>query len=363
MDNFFKSFSRSYIISSALPATMFALMLVVLFQNFSPAFFLHRLTDTTLTSSFGIALGVVFTFSLAYTLFASRGWIDRFFVGDFIPGPIRNLLIKFGQWRYRNALNAYSEYLKPEEVWEKENPGKLYDRRHLYVYALKSMGALWMKIPMGIYTSEMESYPTDYGQAIQAALSYAKNLYGLDGEVFFVKLDTILPKHLSEAIEDTGINTNFLLNSSLLSYGIFFIAYLLVGANSLIEWLRGLGKIHNATISLSFGFTEISPIGFLIIGALFLLVGYGFYRLAVGASRERSILMRIACDSCRHDLLKTMGFQAPKKICIERKLWRDLNELYSVGEHLGMKYDIVEKYRVVQTTIKPIISAQESTDE
>ena len=335
MDNLFKSFSRSYILSAALPAAMFTLIIIALFRDFFPSFLNSRLTDASLTPSFGIVLGIIATFCLDYTLYASMEWVVKFFSGDFIPWPLNAFLSYLAGLQLDRMLLSYKQY--QAAFSRKDDPVKKY---RLYVAAYESVNAVWAKMPL----DKEKLLPTALGNANQASIAYADNLYGMDINTFWQKLYLVLPSKVSELIEDKNIHITFLLNSSLLSFTIFLMSFVLVGFDSGIELLRSKGRIINSLISLHFGFTQIAPLGYLLLGAFFFLLGYGLYRLAVNASRERNSVYRAACDFYRADLVKSLGFELPQSLEDERRMWQDLREFFSVGKNLGMRASVIKEY-------------------
>jgi hypothetical protein len=178
-------------------------------------------------------------------------------------------------------------------------------------------------------------------------MHYPKRRYNIDGNLLWPRLKSILPKEFLQEKDDSEARLIFMLNSSLLAYGISGL--------SMLGGLFGVTCIKYSELSFcsseftKHAFSTISPIGYVVISALFALLGYYLYLLAVSAGETFTLYVRTSFDLYRFSLLKKLNLELPNDIEKEKIVWEKVNELLMAGDDLGIS-PLIIKYETKKNT-------------
>ena len=146
---------------------------------------------------------------------------------------------------------------------------------------------------------EAETKPTRLGNILAAAEAYPRDIYGMDGAVWWPRLMPLLPSEFAKTLGDAQGPLLALLNLS-----VVFIVLAPVGA-------------------------IVLAVGGLWLFALLVLLGGVLlarmcYLAAVTQAAEIGSLIRIGCDLYRFEILTQLDLPKPADLAAERTLWRDL---------------------------------------
>lgn len=183
--------------------------------------------------------------------------------------------------------------------------------------------------------------PTRLGNVLRASECYADERYQLNSLVMFPKLLHVLPQRFLNELEDKNNRFIFLLHSSFLAYIIGVVAFFIGLLNKLffpfcsstlgLHWI--VQRFCDAG-AISKGFTVLSNTEYMIVGFLFIIVGYIIYRVGVTAAREFALHIRAGFDLYRFDLLRQLNHRLPTTLNDERQIWKLLSEYFVAGNRL-----------------------------
>ncbi len=139
----------------------------------------------------------------------------------------------------------------------------------------------------------------------------------------------------------------FLLNSSLMSYIIGVVSFLVGSINIFFYSALGflylgaqLWGINNTASELRTLLRNIAidrSIEYLFIGILMLALGYIFYSLVLPVADGFGTLVRTAYDLYRFDLLRQLNQEIPSNDEEEGILWHRLSQLFIAGRNYTVK--------------------------
>ena len=355
MENILRDIGRSYLISSVLPSILFILLGTLLFYDFIPPVLSQPFADQPLSINYGLILLIAFILFVAYTLYSIVDFTTKIFQGFYLPNRIKVLLKETHLKNRAKLLKKLDEYLAQSTT--RISPGTLSAEQIANRSKLRIQCAKDVQKAEILYPAGENVMPTSLGNILQASVDYPMRRYGIDGSVFWEKLFVVFPDNFKNLLEDRNIQLNFLLNSSLLSFGtslmvlILCLLYgiILIWNGLLLPWFIKYSSLNFSTITLDFiarGFERISLVGYLCLGILFLSFSYLFYRLGVSVAEDKSILIRVGYDFYRVDLLKSLNLCLPDDIGDQLNMWGFLNEYFAVGNRMGINYDSIAKYMV-----------------
>jgi hypothetical protein len=331
-----KDIGRSYVVSSVLPAALFATSGVFIFRGFIPYLLTARLApnDPYFISLWFILLA--FIGWIAYCLFSITDWTTRLYEGYFFPTVLKSISLYFlKKW--------YSKITQKIRFFEKVRRDGVQPDCEFYRESYRAAKAEYSNLERVAPLEEKQLLPTRFGNIMFAFEQYSEDKYKIDGFTFFTRLQQVLPKQLMDQIEEKNNQMLFLLNSSLLAYIIGAFA-LLVGLIRLPCQLWSQIAICNTgkppSNFFESGFVYFSPTKYMIIGGLFFVVGYVIYRLVWPVTESFGLLMRSGFDLYRFDLLRQMNIQVPTNLVNEMGKWEQLSEYMSAGDRLARNPDI-----------------------
>src|SRR5262249_41132653 len=132
--------------------------------------------------------------------------------------------------------------------------------------------------------------PTRLGNVIHSFEDYSYREYGIAAVAFWPRLVAVISKEYAAVIDDAKASFDFMLNSSLLSYG---LALLTLAAGLVFG-------VPSATPA-----TALAWLGQVVV---FALLGWLFYRFSVGQAAGWGEAVRAAFDLFRGDLLDKIGY-------------------------------------------------------
>ena len=161
--------------------------------------------------------------------------------------------------------------------------------------------------------------PTRLGNAIRSFEYYSDREYGIDSVEIWPRLVSVIPRDYAVTIDDTKTTFDFMMNCSLLSV-------LLASAVFVV------GIVYPSSV-LSDG----TYYWFIKIGALICL-SYFFYRLSINRAQAWGLLIKSAFDLYRWDLLKKLGYQQQFVTRdAEREHWREVSRQAIYGDRYDKK--------------------------
>jgi hypothetical protein len=174
--------------------------------------------------------------------------------------------------------------------------------------------------------------PTEFGNILKASEAYSGTRYGIDAVQFWPRLLQVIPPSYKQSIDDARNELSFLVNMSALS--VFF--YLLCLAAIFVNFATA----QDPNLSLIIG----NSIRYIIAGLLAMFTNIFFYKAALFSVGDFGSMIRSAYDLFRLELLRQFRIRHPKNSIEEFKVWRNLGELFVLGqasmEYKPIKYEI-----------------------
>jgi hypothetical protein len=162
--------------------------------------------------------------------------------------------------------------------------------------------------------------PTRLGNVIRSFEYYSHREYGIDSVEIWPRLVSVIPSDYAISIDDTKTTFDFMVNCSLLSV-------LLASA----IFMAGL-VYPSLLLSQSGGFYWLLKI------AAFVSLSYFFYRLSINRAEAWGLLIKSAFDLYRWELLKKLGYQQQLvKRSDERKHWGEVSRQAIYGDRFDKK--------------------------
>ena len=339
-NSFIKEIGRSYIVSSFLPAALFVSFGVFIFRGFIPKFILDGVQEINSFLGFnkpeGLSIGALFilfmaTSWLAFYLYSSINWTVQLFEGyKFCSGVSEIMRFCLRRTWHRKQIEIYearrSEFEDPLAPQDDELEGARQD-------ALAEIQDLEGYSPI----DENDLLPTRLGNVLRASECYADERYKLNSLVMFPKLLHVFPQHFTNELEDKNNRFIFLIHSSLLAYVIGLFSLVIGLLNNFLAPFCSYKWIAESFCGEGFiskGFSVLSPNEYIVVGLLFVMVGYGLYRVGVIAAREFALHIRAGFDLYRFDLLRQLNYRLPATLSDEKKIWALLSEYLVAGNRL-----------------------------
>jgi hypothetical protein len=315
IDGLVKDIGRSFLISSFLPSAFFVSAAVVIFKDVFPNSLFEN-SPVSIEWAFAII-----TIWIAFALYSLLPGTKNLFQGYYFPGWVGRIMIKSLQKLHKKQKTNLDEFNKI-----KRRPRTRRMFKSLQKYRAQAW-AEYVNLEFRFPIDEKFLLPTRFGNLMRSCLIYPQYRYNINGDVVWPRLVNVLPKEFVGEKDDAEAQLIFLLNSSLLSFLIGFVA-LIVGI---------------ASKSVNYRY--------LTIGILFLIFGYFIYRLTLSAGETFILYVRAAFDLYRFELLKQLKIDLPKSRQEEKDLWGKISELLAVGDELGL-LPISMEYCVLDSSSK-----------
>jgi hypothetical protein len=156
-------------------------------------------------------------------------------------------------------------------------------------------------------STEGQVLPTRFGNAVRAFEHHALVRWGLSTVAVWPRIELLLSQQESAALTEVKSDTDFLVNASLLSYGVSLT-------------LIASGIAHGSTPWYTWTLYLIP-----------FLVGYSLYRIAVGAAIRWGSEVRSCVDLNRLELYERMGLRLPSTRKQEAEIANAINQCLLYG--------------------------------
>lgn len=327
-----KDIGRSYIVSSFLPAALFATSGVLFYYGFIPkAQNMSNIGSEQFFLSQWFLFFVVVVW-LAFFLYSIVNWTIRLFEGYYFPEPLssslKNLFIyPWYQEKTQEIREVRQVVRKKPKDRSSEDLATYFLKRE---NALSSMAILETRMPL----RKDALMPTRLGNIFLATEIYPDEKYSIKGVPMWPRLAQVLPDRLRNDIEEKNNQIVFLLNSALLSFvnsiigfsiGIYHLPCKIVIENLICQGTIPVSVLNNSLIKLS-------ETGYIYLGFAWVLIGYFIYLMSIPTAEEMCQLVRASFDLYRFDLLVRLNQTLPVDLEHEQNLWMDISE-YMVADN------------------------------
>lgn len=385
MENLFKDFGRSFIVSSLLPASVFVILGVFLFNDLVPSYVVAHLKSLdTLYGNIGIVFALL-TLWLGFILYSNQEIIFKVYEGYHLPKWLKKILkdnkidnfeSQCPNFQYYQFLTGKKHSVSYSEIFDhcsnedrkllfldyslekqkillanftlaeqKEMSAYLEDKistevgipsvkkieqeieikkKEIFARVYDEISDHYMKMPM----DQDEILPTRLGNVLRASERYSNQRYGLDGVVAFPRLVQVVPKQFTNLLEEQSNKLVFLLNSSslfcMLGLISFFVGWIVL--------LQSKWPIIPLFLKIS---NENKGSHLIVIGVILFGWGYFLYRLGVVTAQDYIVQIQAGFDLYRFELLDQLQIKRPLSLHTEQKTWEKVNDLFTVGHHLG----------------------------
>lgn len=307
---------RSFIIGFLLPSLLFALVLLLQFNDYAGAGpMLKGMLDEDVAGAvlFGIAVWV-----LGLVMMVLNLWLYRMLEGYLPP------LGWFGKCRARHVAahrKAREDAWALRERWSRE--GDAFPPADITRYT-----ELMRRIARSP-AEESDFLPTAFGNAIKAFETYPREVYGADGVPLRLHLGAVAPKEMMEQANLARAQVDFMVNACFfaLAIGLGAVWRLFddTGWGALVAAL-GARQLGNAGAALAWGQLVW------IAGAA--LASWLFYRLAVLLVPAWGDMVKAIFDVALPDLAKKLGFALPIYEEGRREFWTSFSQMVTLRKDL-----------------------------
>lgn len=337
-NSFIKDIGRSYIVSSFLPTALFIAVGLLIFRGFIPKLLSARLIEQDIFYTSQWFLFAAFTSWLAFGLYSGVNSIIQLYEGygwpEFISQPFKEYLtLKFGE--KKTSILAIFKTLD-----EKQSASELsFDELIEFGETQEKAKFEYLELENLAPIDHKNLLPTRLGNILRACEIYPMEKYSIPGVILWPRLLQLLPKELKDQIEERFNQLVFALNTSFLAYVIGILA-ISVGLLRLpCQAWKHIPSCHYAEPTNFFerGFTNLAPTEYMLIGLLFILVGYLAYCVSIPITQNFGLLIRTSYDLYRFDLLRKLNHRLPKNIKEEKNFWQKITEYMIAGDRLGFE--------------------------
>ena len=323
LGSFVKDIGRAFFVTSFIPAAFFGSIGVLIFGDFIPKIFIQRIISQDTYFGGQWLLFIIFVVWIAICLFSVLDWTYRVYEGYYFPRILKKILEKSLRYWQEKETGKIRQALEYKQKFPDDIQGY---RANYYEDAKIQYENIERIIP--IYSDLV--MPTRFGNIMLTAEVYPKEKYEMNSIALWTRLIHVLPIQFKEILEEKSEHIIFLLNSSLMSYVIGFVAFLIGILGVPCELIKGAiiceSIFEGQSKFFASGLLRLSSINYLIFGLFFLVAGYIIYRLALPAAEAFGLLIRSAFDLYRFDLLRQMNYPIPGTLEYEKDIWRKLSE-------------------------------------
>lgn len=294
---------RTFVLGFFLPTLLFAIASLVLFSHVGNiGNWLQGLTAKDLTSGAYLLLAV---WVGALLLLILNHWWYRVLEGYTLPECIQSCLLPRKQERLRKLL-AEIRQLHDRYQFERERfPSELLDR----YMKLQEERTTWLP------PNESDVLATDFGNAIRAFESYPREVYGADSVALWMHLSMVMPKEVSEGIDQSRTHVDFLINC--MFFSLLFAALAVGRCLYTAPWLH----------VLEFGyFLEKIQYSWLSWTAIGLVLAWAFYRWAVYQVPDWGAAVDAAFDCYLPKLAQQLGYELPLTADEQQEFWTTFSQ-------------------------------------
>lgn len=328
-----KDIGRSYIVSSMLPAALFITLGVFIYRANIP----QLLSTSIISDQFSASLYFLFAGFImwaGFALYSMVNWTVRFYEGYYVPSWLKEFIVFLCfRWVHRKKTRYIKKVIKANKE-KSANWGEIIDQN--YDRAWADYSDVELSGPM----REEDLLPTRLGNVLRGSEKYPEK-YGLTAGIdLWTRLATVLPPNIANTLEEKNNNMLFLLNSSLLSYIMSIFAFWNWGSckvNQSCSTTLTLIKFIDLRKGLSSCANGLAENEFLILGFVWIFVGYVLYILSIPVAKTMGLLIRSSFDLYRFDLLKQLNYSIPRTLTQEKKIWQKISDFIVTGGNLGVK--------------------------
>ncbi len=304
-----KSFGPQWLLFSFMPSFVFWFLAFLEWGLVHPQF-LHLLEKppTHLITSFSI--DVILT---AWVLSLLSKPTLMLFEGYLLPKKLKELLLK-------RMIRKFNELHKEMETLRNRLKTEIADLSETERLVLTERFHQLDAVLIYHFPSRVEKLmPTMFGNIMRAAEDYARKRYGLDPIVLWEHLFMKLPSE-TKSLLSTNFNETMLMLRMCILVAILAVEWIVLTIDKTVflgEWLALVeGVVGSAAL----------------IG-----VSYMFYKISLVSLANFAKTLRATFDIHRHELLRSFGFEPPKSVEEERKIWKSIVKFVHRGGLLKVK--------------------------
>jgi len=275
---------KYFIVGFFLPALLFSVALLKIFDCPSWAASVCTPTASVGTAISDISFAVLFVWTLAVFLTTINYYLYRFFEGY----SIVHKRLPFLRVRYQRDFQNLSNRYKNLRTADRKSEASKLKARMLQIYP----------------TAVDEVMPTAFGNRIRAFEVYPRQIYGADSITIWPRLASIIPKDFGAQISDARSQVDFFVNGCTLAS---FIALLFFG-DAISLSIRSGGVTSSAWAQFGFG-------------ALAVATSIVSYICAVGRVVAWGDLVKSAFDCFLPQLAKQLGYALPAAESKRKTFW------------------------------------------
>jgi hypothetical protein len=294
---------RTFVLGFFLPTLLFTIAALVLFSHVGNAGeWLKSLTAKDLTTGAYLLLAVWVGGLLLLML--NHYWY-QLLEGYKLPKPLRCWLRQKKQERLRKLLDEIKKLYDRYQSERERFPPKLLDR----YMDLRDERATWLP------PNESLVLATDFGNAIRAFESYPNEIYGVDGVTLWTHLSMVMPKEVTEGIDQSRTNVDFLINCMFFS--------LVFAALAVVRCLYTGPWTHIREFGYFLGKIQYS---WLFWTGVALIAAWIFYRWAVNRVPEWGAAVDAAFDCYLPKVAEQLGYELPLTADEQQTFWTTLSQ-------------------------------------
>lgn len=338
MDVIAKYLNRSFVISSLLPASLFILVMALMFPIAPIEILSTSIEDIKTINVAQLIFPIAVLFWIAFLLQSGIERTISFFSGKNLPSILRKLfsLPKLRQIRKVNIDIEKYLIFKEKFTDRGANPKSERALEEKFYEVLWNLVETDYRVPNDVKSIEA----TELGNILATAEYYLQEQYNVINKVIWPRLFRVLPEEFTQKMETAFENLSFNLNSSLLSLFsgvIFFVS----GASLFISTLPfrsfSFESFWRAFI-VENSFLPFSASTYFIATVAALVSSILTYSLSLYPAVSYSNFIRSAYDLYRFELLRQLKAPLPKSSDDEKNLWFELCVQFAARGKLGSTF-------------------------
>jgi hypothetical protein len=312
---------------------MFVSLAILLFHGIVPPYVTEQINQNEFLKKVDWVLGLVLSFWLAFALYSIVDWTIKLFEGYYFPGPVSALLKKLQYKQHDKELENAHTY---QNISQGKKPplASNAEMNRLRNIVLSDLQDLEIRTPF----DKENLLPTRLGNILRASELYPYERYKLEGITFWPRLSKVLPDRFVHELEEKNNQLVFMLNSSMLS---FFLAFLCIGVaifRSVTFYFLSISNGISLWMPKSFyynGSSSLSLRAYLILGFVFLVIGYKIYTFSINVAEDYAVIIRSGYDLYRFEILKQLKIKVPDSLKTEKQVWQNLSVFFIAGKRWG----------------------------
>jgi hypothetical protein len=325
---------QNFIVAAFIPSLAFATFFLFIFGPIIPQQIESHLRNTLAPLDQPVLLLLMVTMVLGFSLYSLNIYIYKVIEGYFIL----NRFPLLQRYQQRKVLKQYCQIKRLEHLIDHFTNVEAQRADEYQIQVLKQrLYQLSARYQLHYPLAPQLIMPTRFGNVMRAMESYPRERYQMDAVILWPRLLHVIPDKYYQKLNQSNNSLAFLINCSILSFGLAFASGLAAGYQALLLNLAQNGRpellyfimIDTSTSGL-LKYTQNTYI-YLVIVVIMMVLFALFYRAAIPIAIQYGNLVRSAFDLFRWHLIKALHLKWPTDYDEETTQWDNLSMFFGHG--------------------------------